>query len=67
MKTSRARYGLHPLTEEIMRFSLWARLQREITPARVQDDWKVSRATAYRWIASWNAARGVYGVRRRSA
>ena len=47
-----------------MRFCLWAQSQREVTPERVQDYWGVARSTAYRWIASWNDARGVYADKR---
>ena len=67
MNANHARGRFYPRTEEIMRFGLWAQSQREITPARVQDYWGVARSTAYRWIASWNDARGVYANERNAA
>ena len=67
MKSNHASVRVYPRAEEIMRFCLWAQSQREITPARVQDYWGVARSTAYRWIASWNDARGVYANERNAA
>lgn len=44
----------------MMQFSLsfleWANSRRTaITWEMIRDDWQVHRATAYRWLAAWNA------------
>lgn len=36
-----------------MEFIAWAESQHAITPESIQQRWQVSRATSYRWLASY--------------
>lgn len=44
--------------EVALRFVLWAGQQQHLTWQAIANDWGVSKATAYRWLAGWRAATG---------
>lgn len=44
--------------EVALRFTMWAGQQQHLTWHAIHDEWGVSKATAYRWLAGWRAATG---------
>lgn len=63
MKTATIRlgehnYGMATALEFAMEFRRWADAERQVTPAKIQTRWNVSRATAYRWNLSYQAVIG---------
>ena len=47
------------LFESVIRFTDWADSQRHLSAQRAMDRFGMHRATAYRWINAYRAARGI--------
>ena len=47
------------LFEAVVRFIDWADSQRHLSAQKAMERFGMHRATAYRWIASYRAARGI--------
>lgn len=57
LKLTPSTYGMCTALEFAMEFRRWADAQTSITPESIANRWAVSRATSYRWLASYNAVR----------
>jgi hypothetical protein len=57
MRLGEHNYGMAHAIELAMAFMGWAQDQKPLTPSKVMLRWSVSRATAYRWLASYRAVR----------
>jgi len=45
--------------EAAIRFADWADAQRQLSAGKIIDRFNLNRATAYRWLSAYRAARGV--------
>jgi len=48
------------LFESVIRFTDWADSQRNLSAQRAMDRFGMQRATAYRWVNAYRAARGIH-------
>lgn len=57
--------GASTCFEFALRFDAWVRsLRGPLTPERIADYWNVSRATSYRYLRAYEAARGRFARER---